>query len=1128
MVMLSQKVQVSDRFQRAIRIDKDMGDDAVISSFICPQSSAEVLLNMSRGRQDAGEAAFTWTGPYGSGKSSLVVALNALLGEDIKLRNKAIKSIGEKQANQILKSFDVIGRKGWTFVPIVGHKGDVTTALIQAVKERTKTRRKIEQENFTDVVLDIANEQPCGLIIVIDEMGKFLEAAADGKNDVYIFQQLAEVAARSNGKIIVLGILHQAFAEYARRLSRDIRDEWSKIQGRFVDLPLNVAGEELIELIGRAVKSNEKPTKASKIAKTVASHISTWRPVHVDILSSSLSQCWPLHPVAAAFLGPISRRRFGQNQRSVFGFLNSAEPYGFQSFLRSTEFDESALYAPARLWDYLKANLEPSIMASPDGHKWSIAVDALYRADAFSKDEKTIDILKCIALMDLFQERSGLVANKELLQCCVPGLSEIDLDKILSKLEAQSIVRFKKHKKAFSIWEGSDFDIEVAIENADLQGSGLDLARIRQAARFQPIVAKKHYHETGALRWFDVDLVPAEQAIKFAETYEPPEGGAMGLVMVVIDSGEGDDGGVDKICKKAASINERWPVFVSPAQNSWLIKSHAKELQALEYIRSNNPSLGGDTVARREVESRLADVKNRLEENLASTLSSAKWFIDGGAAATLNLKELHSLASEKANELFYESPCINSELINRVKPSSNSAAALKMLLKAMSESGGEERLGIEGYPAEGGLYETLLAATGIYTNTKNGFIFREPASKNDPAHLLPLWAAADQFFKENKNRAVSLTEIYKIWSSRPYGVKEGLHPFFMMAYLTTRIQNYAIYREGVYRPSIDSLFIDYLMKSPRDLALRSMSFSVIGQKILAGVSETLNKIHPSLYKLSETSEPLEIARRLVATVMDLPPWVLRTRQISSNAIKLRELIKNATDPNKVLFDDLPTLFKEHEIALGKGDVQPIIQELGRSLDELVTAYPKLIAELRKQLVDELQIDGKGILGLEEINMRARNIMQVSGDFKLDAFATRLASYSDGDNDIEGLASLAADKPTRDWIDIDVSRAKLRLAELSQQFNHLEAYGRVHNRQDYRQAVAFMVGINGKPRTYVREFTVKKTQYEVIERLENELSDILFSNKKIDDELLLAVLANLGARILEKEIDITSKSKKERA
>lgn len=1119
MVMLSQKVQVSNRFRRAIRIDSDMGDDAVISSYICPQSSADVLLNMARGRQEVGEAAFTWTGPYGSGKSSLAVALNALLGEDARLRTKAIKAIGEKHSEKILKSFGVTGRNGWKFVPIVGHKGEIISALARAFREQTGKCRRIESDNLSEAVNEFARQQSCGLFIVIDEMGKFLEAAADGQHDIYIFQQLAEIAARSGGRIVVLGILHQAFAEYARRLSRDVRDEWSKIQGRFVDLPLNVAGEELIELIGRAIKSNAKPEKASEVSKITTKHISKWRPVNIDVLSNSLTQCWPLHPVSAALLGPISRRRFGQNQRSVFGFLNSAEPFGFQDFLRSTRVADEELYAPARLWDYLKANLEPSIMASPDGHKWSIAVDALFLAESSGKDEKATDVLKCIALIDLFQERSGLVPEKDLLLCCVPGVSENELSKILSAFEAQSVIRFKKHKKAYSIWEGSDFDIESALEDADAQIPELDLNRIRQAAHFQPIVAKKHYHDTGALRWFDVDIVPAAQAIQVAESYAPPEGGAMGLVMVILGSGENDK--VDQICKKASTANANWPIFVSAAQNSRLIHSHAKELQALELIRSNNPALGGDTVARREVDSRIADVKDHLEENLSSTLSTAKWFIDGGRATTLTFKELHSLASEKASEIFNRSPCINSELINRVKPSSNSAAGLKLLLKSMGENRGKDRLGIEGYPAEGGLYDTLLASTKLYAKTNDGYAFKEPTTKDDPANLYPLWVATDRFFKENKDRAINLPEIYAIWSARPYGVKEGLHPFFVMAYLMTRMQSYAIYCEGIYRPSVDPLFIDYLMKSPRDIALRSMNFSAIGQKILAGVSAKLNKLHPNSTRLSETSEPLEIARRLVATVMDVAPWVLRTRQISPNAIRLRELIKNANDPNKVLFDDLPNLFKEHEVSLNKGDVQPIIEEMGRSLDEIVGTYPNLIEGFRNQLKEELDIDGKALIGSDEINFRAKNIMQVTGDFKLDAFATRLANYRGTVDDIEGIISLAADKPTRDWIDIDVNRAKVRVAELSQQFNHIEAYGRVHNREDYRQAVAFMVGISGKPRTFVREFTIKKTQHDVVERLEDELSSILFQDKKISDDLLLAVLANLGAKILEKDDKPTS-------
>ena len=86
--------------------------------------------------------------------------------------------------------------------------------------------------------------------------------------------------------------------------------------------------------------------------------------------SDILEGCWPLHPVVACLLGPISRRRFGQNQRSIFGFLNSTEPRGFQDFLRNA--NENELYTLELLWDYLRSNLEPSIMASPTvtGGRW--------------------------------------------------------------------------------------------------------------------------------------------------------------------------------------------------------------------------------------------------------------------------------------------------------------------------------------------------------------------------------------------------------------------------------------------------------------------------------------------------------------------------------------------------------------------------------------------------------------------------------------------------------------------------------------------------------------------------------------------------------------------------------------
>ena len=140
-------------------------------------------------------------------------------------------------------------------------------------------------------------------------------------------------------------------------------------------------GDEQIDLLGQAIESDRRPAQPGRVAQGVAAMARAYTSRR---LPQMLEECWPLHPIVACLLGPVSRRRFGQNQRSIFGFLNSAEPQGFQDFVR--EADEGDLYTPDLLWDYLQTNLEPSIMASPDGHRWALAVDVLERCRAMGGD----------------------------------------------------------------------------------------------------------------------------------------------------------------------------------------------------------------------------------------------------------------------------------------------------------------------------------------------------------------------------------------------------------------------------------------------------------------------------------------------------------------------------------------------------------------------------------------------------------------------------------------------------------------------------------------------------------------------------------------------------------------------
>ncbi len=1108
---LSNQVHVVRRFQRSIRIDTDLHDPKALEGFICPKSSADVLLTMARHVQKTHQAAFTWTGPYGSGKSSLVVALSAALNGNAALREEAAITLGKTVINALWEALPP-KTKGWRILPVVGQRAKpaevIGASLVQnGYVEKGQVRRWTD-DVLLETLLEIAQDQPRshgGLIVFLDEMGKFLEGAAQDGEDVYLFQRLAEAAARSNGRLIIIGILHQAFDEYAQRLSRELRDEWTKVQGRFIDLVVSVGGDEQLDLLSRAISSNHsKVKKASDLSLSIANIARVGRPATINSLALTLEHCWPLHPVVACLLGPISRRRFGQNQRSLFGFLNSAEIFGFQEFLRDATQED--LFYPDRLWDYLRINLEASILASPDGHRWSMAVEAIERCER-SEGATQIHstLLKTIAILDLFRERSGLSATKELLVASYRD--KFSLSKIheaLKQIEKWSLVIFRKHMDAFAIYAGSDFDIEQALNDELASIREVNFKQLRALAGLQPVLAKRHYHRTGALRWFDVDLIPLSEANTYLEVVESSSG-AMGRFLLMVPTANETKQKAAKQCQEIADIAGA-DVMIGLSRMSWHVMQMAREFLALTKISEERPELNGDAVAKREVRARISDARSKLEINLQQMFDTATWYRSDHEPHQYTASELNILASAIADERYANGPNISNELLNRQKTSPNAVTAQKALLKQMVTKEGQPRLGIDGFPAEGGLFESILMKAGLYQETENGWRFVAPTKVTDTANLLPMWKAATCYLEKHSNRTVKVAELYDVWSKPPYGVKAGLLPVLAVAFLLARRDKLAFYRDGIFQARFTPLEIDCLTNDPASIQLRWMNLSDLSKNMLSEMAEVVREIdaNNSLKNL----EPIDVARGLVAIHEGLKPWTKRTQHLSSNAVRIRNLFKHASDPNKFLFDDIPSLFDGGEISSAQ-----IITNVREGLHELTKAYDFMLDRLKQMMLTELQVPNTSPQALAELRDRAENIRQLSGDFRLNAFVGRLSQFTASQVDMEGIASLATNKPAKDWVDADLDQASLEIAELAQKFIRAESFARVKGRKDKRQAMAVVVGITGRPEAMAGEFSItdgeRKTVNDLVAKLEKAFSGI----SDINEHIILAALAEISSRYL---------------
>jgi hypothetical protein len=1123
MKTLSEQVRINRRFQRSIRVDADIDEPGALEGFVCPHSTAQALVAMAKQVADTGQGAFTWTGPYGSGKSSLAVALAALLGSDPARRASAKVAIGSDAAAEILGHLKS-SKRNWTTLPIVGSRADAATVIGDALSRRRSSKKangSVVIEKLVEYVDDATNG---GLVVIIDEMGKFLEHAAVEDSDVYFFQQLAEAASRSNKRLIVIGVLHQAFDDYAHRLSRETRDEWLKIQGRFADIPINVAGEEQISLIARAIEMDRRP-KSIPAAVGIAEAIQRAKPGTAKHLSRELVACWPLHPVVACLLGPLSRRRFGQNQRSVFGFLNSAEPHGFQDFLASTEAGSDRCYQPAQLWDYLRSNLEPSILASPDGHRWSLAVEAVERCEARGGDLDHLQVVKTIALIDLFKERSGLVSSTDVLHNVFPTMSTARLSGILEELAAWSIVIFKRHIGAHSIYAGSDFDIEEAVAQANAKMTGIDFPRIKTLAMLQPILAKRHYHETGALRWFDVDIAPLADGVDRVKKYKP-HGGATGLFLLLIPTDNESTYKSRKLTALASQAAEDIPVAAGWSRDGDAIRDMARELLALESVRAERVELNGDAVARREVNARIARTAADLEDRVRQAFLTAEWRtkssdeVEDAEAIDMPVKAgvaaLTAVASKLADDLYDKSPKISNELLNRIKPSTNAVAAQKALLKCMVEGLGQERLGIVGFPAHGGLYASLLEKTGIYGATPDGtaYQFKTPPLSGTAA-LKPLWDAADKFLKTGDRSGQSLQALFDRWQAPPFGLRDGLFPVFAIAYILSRSESLAVYLDDVFQPRLTSLLTDRLSQDPGCIRLRWSSVSDYHRRILTGVADAVEKYAGIKGGIRE---PLEIARGLVGVVMGLKPWTLKTTRLSDNAIQVRNLAKVANDPNKFMLDDIPLLFGNTDSAAAKKkgpspEPDKVIGAVKAGLEELINAYPAMLHDMSRTMFTELRVPKVNDEAYAELHLRAETVRGLTGNYRLDAFATRLGTFNGNIEEIEGIASLAASKPPRDWVDRDIDQATVEIAALAQAFVKAESLAHVKGRQDRRQHMAVYFGDSRRPSPITPEFDISLDEQVDVDDLVMKFHDLLVKNH-VSRDVALAAIAELGSQLAE--------------
>lgn len=875
---------------------------------------------------------FTLIGNYGTGKSTFLWALEK------NLLNK-----------KIYFSTDTSSRvKSYEFIKIVGDSNSLSSVLLKILKIKDGGSEEIlnELENRRN----LAQINDNGLVLIIDEFGKFLEHASKNKDygDLYLLQLISEWANDDEKNIFFITSLHQSFISYSSSLDLSEKQEWEKIKGRFVELLFNEPVEQLLFFASKKLEQFELPKKhqnnfnlLNKLIKN--NNLISFNQFNISELARSL---YPLDYLSANIL-VNSLQRYGQNERSLFTFLNDNTKFSINSF-------NGKFYSVDNVFDYLVNTLGSEIYSFNNSHRsqWQTCFKALERAELIEDiDYQLISvIIKTICLVNIFT-KTGSLFDRSFISKYISYTGDFDstdVENAVEKLDKAGIIRFYRHSNRINFLEGTDLDIEqeLAAATKEINHDFSITHAISELIDFPVILVKKNSFEKGTPRFFEFKILSDLDKITNAE------GALDGYINLILD------GSWKEKDVRASSLNSGSNLFVI-YKNSNVIYSEIFTINKLKFlINKHKEDINAVALLNKELDFHKQELEKFVLDNLFVSNDQNIWYYDGNIENIQSKKSLNETLSKICDIEFRNSPHFKSELVNKEFLSPQIVTARKSFIRHLLNNETLENLGFanDKFPPEKSIYITLVKDTGIHSKREglNHFSFSPPI---DPT-FKSLWEECISFFSSANSSKRNLSELYEILSMAPYKLKKGFIEFWVPLFLIINKEDFALFHEiNGFVPYLTEDVLDLIHKSPSNYSVKSYDVSGLKVNLLESYKEMV-QVNDS--DVGTRSTFLSIFGNFLRFYRGLNEYSQNTKSLSPKAVSLREAIKNAKDPEDALFTQFPNVLGFHSISIN--DDEEILKSytfhIQDSIREIRTAYDALLDRIEERIISSFDCDSK--------------------------------------------------------------------------------------------------------------------------------------------------------------------------
>ncbi|MDQ0201064.1 hypothetical protein [Neobacillus ginsengisoli] len=744
-------------------------------------------------------------------------------------------------------------------------------------------------ESFTDQIIHVLKEldkQNIGLFITYDEFGRLLQTldTREIHETMQDLQDLAELIDHSCENFHLLLITHRNLSQYFSLISEEIRNEFQRIEKRFKVYYVESDKSTFIRLAEIIIQGlGHKNTINCETNKSLIQYLRKF-PLFPELNQKELEKIivegiYPVHPVAL-FLLPFLSNSFGQNERTLFTFLESNETGGLLNHLSKT----NSFYLASDLFSYFFPNIYDLDTSREEIDSLRIYKNLITKTPNLESNTPALNLLKLITLWQLAGLQSKIKLDTEFL-CFALNINVETISTLLKELSILKIIRYNWVLGYWELLEGSSFQIEELLNERAAKSPPTRKTRLSVLENCLPkhfFFANEYNDQKSITRYARVKFILSSQLTKeeidWKSLREKTKADAVVYYILIEKTSE-----INLLTEEIKKVSDPLSIFCISRLPFTAIEEQLTEYSMIEALLIDAELLNSDKNLKQELLLKREDLDFIINDFLSKYVSYGKdmiWIYTGKVISLSSEIHLENMLSKIMFENFSLTPEVRNDSFNRRIVNNVQRKAGQGVLDHIINNPYQNGFGIEGQGPDYLIYATIFKNNQLNISNLNDI------ENKELSHLRSVLIN----YIEQKNTG-TLHEFFKIMTESPFGIREPLIPIYLVALLRDKWDQIMFYRNDLFVSGINGEKLYKMFDDSSEYSFVYYNFDIQYKEFFKVLEEFFGEYENDLVK----NKPmvLRLNNSILTWLRKLPRITQITNSVPNELVWLKETIRRS-------------------------------------------------------------------------------------------------------------------------------------------------------------------------------------------------------------------------------------------